>query len=152
EWLSVNTERGLRSWAKLVYSQFAQNGTVACPAQRKDPQLFSYPANASNGKPRVNPRQKDVNLLFLLTDAFGGRGGIAKFNRDLLNALCTHRAVTSVTALPRVICEDPGQLPANLVYPTEAASGKTAYLFNLGRLLAQRNDFAAVICGHIHLL
>ena len=50
--------------------------------------------------------------LVLVTDAFGGRGGIAKFNRDLLNALCLHPDVTLVTALPRVINEDtvaPGQ-------------------------------------------
>jgi phosphatidylinositol alpha-1,6-mannosyltransferase len=93
-----------------------------------------------------------VNLLVLLTDAFGGRGGIAKFNRDLLNALCTYPEVDSVTALPRRITADIGVLPARLVYETQAATGKTAYMYQLGRLLSQRNAFAAVVCAHIHLL
>ena len=52
-----------------------------------------------------------MKLLVLLTDAFGGRGGIAKFNRDLLNALCAYPKTTEVTALPRTITEDPGLLP-----------------------------------------
>jgi len=31
-----------------------------------------------------------MRVLALVHDAFGGHGGIAKFNRDLLSALCTY--------------------------------------------------------------
>jgi len=93
-----------------------------------------------------------MKLLVLLTDAFGGRGGIAKFNRDLLNALCTYPKTTEVTALPRTITEDPGVLPDRLIYPTQASRGKAAYVYHLGQLLAQRKTFDAILCGHLHLL
>ena len=32
-----------------------------------------------------------MHILILLTDAYGGRGGIAKFNRDLCQALTASR-------------------------------------------------------------
>ena len=43
-----------------------------------------------------------MNTLFLCTDAFGGRGGIAQFNRDLCHALTAEPLSATVTALPRV--------------------------------------------------
>src|SRR5947208_10313669 len=93
-----------------------------------------------------------MKLLVLLTDAFGGRGGIAKFNRDLLNALCAYPKTTEVTALPRTITEDPGVLPDRLIYLTQASRGKAAYVYHLGQLLARRKTFDAILCGHLHLL
>ena len=92
-----------------------------------------------------------MRLLVLLTDGFGGRGGIAKFNRDLLNALCAYPSA-EVTVLPRIITEDLGVLPDRLTYKTQAAGGKVAFVYHLGRLLAQRHSFDGVICGHLHLL
>ncbi len=93
-----------------------------------------------------------MRLLVLLTDAFGGHGGIAKFNRDLLNALCAYPKTTEVTALPRTITEDPGLLPDCLIYLTPASRGKAAYVYHLGQLLARRKTFDAILCGHLHLL
>jgi phosphatidyl-myo-inositol dimannoside synthase len=93
-----------------------------------------------------------MHLLVLLTDAFGGRGGVAKFNRDLLTALCLHEDVAKVTALPRVITEEPGVLPKGLVYETAASRGKAAYLYHWGKIVRADKHFAAVVCGHIHLL
>ena len=93
-----------------------------------------------------------MKLLVLVTDAFGGRGGIAKFNRDLLTALCTYPDVVDVTALPRVIAEQTGVLPDKLIYETAAARGKVSYLYCLGKLMERRKDFTGVICGHLHLL
>ena len=93
-----------------------------------------------------------LKLLVLLTDGFGGRGGIAKFNTDLLKALCAYPNLAEVTALPRRIADDEVMLPDRLMYQTQAAGGKGAYVYHLGRLLAHPNSFDAVICGHIHLL
>jgi glycosyltransferase involved in cell wall biosynthesis len=88
----------------------------------------------------------------LVTDAFGGRGGIAQFNRDLLGALCSHPNVSEVTALPRVIADEKPAVPARLVYETGSARGKIAYTYHFGKRLTTRDRFGAVICGHIHLL
>ena len=40
-------------------------------------------------------------MLAIVTDAFGGRGGIAQYNRDFLGALAETGAVSSITVLPR---------------------------------------------------
>jgi len=66
--------------------------------------------------------------LVLATDAFGGHGGIAKFNRDLLSALCACPGGEEVVALPRLMPEPPGELPAKLRYVTSGVGGKLRYI------------------------
>lgn len=92
-----------------------------------------------------------MKLAAFLTDAFGGRGGIAKFNRDLLRALCRHPAVEQVTAYPRVMPDAPGALPAGLDYRTSATGGLRAYLRAAARG-CWRGRYDGVLCGHLHLL
>jgi glycosyltransferase involved in cell wall biosynthesis len=93
-----------------------------------------------------------MRILVLLHDAFGGRGGIAKFNRDLLTALASHPRVTDVVALPRVIVEAIGPLPDKLDYRAYAAGGKAAFLAAELAALATPRWFDLVICGHLRLL
>jgi glycosyltransferase involved in cell wall biosynthesis len=92
-----------------------------------------------------------MKLLALVTDAYGGRGGIAKFNRDLLAALCSHPACDEVVALPRVIFDESGVLPEGLTYFASSAGSKARYVTHLRRTLTT-GRFAGVICGHINLL
>jgi phosphatidylinositol alpha-1,6-mannosyltransferase len=93
-----------------------------------------------------------MRILVLLHDAFGGRGGIAKFNRDLLTALAGHPRVTEVVALPRVIVEAIGPLPDKLDYRAYAAGGKAAFLAAELAALVTPRWFDLVICGHLRLL
>ncbi len=93
-----------------------------------------------------------MRILVLLHDAFGGRGGIAKFNRDLLTALASHPRVSDVVALPRVIVEAVGPLPDKLDYRAYAAGGKAAFLAAELATLATPRWFDLVICGHLRLL
>src|SRR5439155_1282819 len=72
-----------------------------------------------------------VKLLVLVTDAFGGRGGIAKFNRDMLHAVTGHARCTQVVALPRVIHDRVERLPPRLVYDAGAARGKASFVRSL---------------------
>jgi glycosyltransferase involved in cell wall biosynthesis len=91
-------------------------------------------------------------LLFLLTDAFGGFGGIAQYNRDVLNAIETIGEVRIVDAIPRAVSEDVGTLPSKLRYHLGGVGSVARYLrtaFRIG-LTGPRPD--AVICGHINLL
>ena len=91
--------------------------------------------------------------LVLVTDAYGGRGGIAKFNRDLLEALSSHRSYQETIALPRVISESvTSVMPEKLQFEFGAANGKFAYGTRLLRLLYERKRFDVVVCGHINLL
>lgn len=92
-----------------------------------------------------------MRLLALVTDAFGGRGGIAQFNRDLLNALCSRDDLTEVVTFPRVITELPTALPSKLSFDMRSASGKQSYVRHVLRnAVGQRVD--GVICGHINLV
>ncbi len=91
--------------------------------------------------------------LVLVSDAYGGRGGIAKFNRDLLEALSIHPQYRETVALPRVINESvTGGFPDRLQFIVEAAQGKFAYTVSLFKLFLSRQRIDVVICGHLHLL
>ena len=94
-----------------------------------------------------------LNVLMLLSDGFGGFGGIAKFNRDFLEALDASSLVQRVYALPRLI-PDPIKevIPESIVYDRRAASGKVAFLQRVGSHLCARQPINLVICGHINLL
>ena len=94
-----------------------------------------------------------MRLLTLVTDAFGGRGGIAKFNRDLLTALCAHPAIGEVVALPRVMPEPvTRRMPEGLTYHQEAAGSKAGYTRAVVQTLLGGGRFDGVVCGHLYLL
>jgi phosphatidyl-myo-inositol dimannoside synthase len=98
----------------------------------------------------MNPR---LWALMLLTDGFGGLGGIAKFNRDFLEALDGSGLFARVDALPRLILQPITEtIPKFVRYDHKAARGKLAFISRLvGRLLCG-DPIDLVICGHIHLL
>jgi phosphatidylinositol alpha-1,6-mannosyltransferase len=87
-----------------------------------------------------------MRILLLATDAYGGHGGIALFNRELCAALAGHE----ITVVPRVIRREVTDVPPHVRFLGEAARGKMAYL----RVLTQMRfePFDLVICGHINLL
>lgn len=125
--LDAGPERGLRGWARRV---------AAGPAPGQAP-------GPSRGRRRV---------LVLLSDGFGGRGGIAQFNQDLLAAVCAHPEVAEVVALPRVMPDPPGPLPPRLRWVVRGLGGKGAYLAAALREAFVEPGFDLVVCGHLHLL
>ena len=73
-----------------------------------------------------------LGVLMLLTDGFGGLGGIAKFNRDFLQALDACALVERVYALPRLIPQPIEEaIPEAVVYDRKAARGRLAFLRRL---------------------
>lgn len=93
-----------------------------------------------------------MKILVLLTDGFGGAGGIAKFNRDLLGALCSHPAAPEVIAMPRLMPEPPGPLPARLRHLTHGVGGKLRYLRAVAGTVLREGPFDLLICSHLNLL
>lgn len=86
-------------------------------------------------------------MLALVTDAFGGRGGIAQYNRDFLGALAASGAVSSLKILPRN-APDPVVVPPGIVQ--EPRAGRSGYVLAALRIaLSEHND--VVFCGHINL-
>ena len=93
-----------------------------------------------------------MRVLVLATDAFGGYGGIAKYNRDLIKAICTHPDCVEVVALPRLAPGEWGDLPEGVTYITDGVGGKTKYIFSVLSTVLKDSNFDLVVCGHINLL
>ncbi len=93
-----------------------------------------------------------MKSLVLVTDAYGGRGGIAQYNRNLIQALCDNPKVDSVIAIPRSIQYSLEKMPAKLDYLTDAAGGKHRYLFTCIKVALRLPNVDFIICSHIHLL
>jgi glycosyltransferase involved in cell wall biosynthesis len=87
----------------------------------------------------------------LLTDAYGGYGGVAVFNRDVLEALCSHPRVDRVVALPRVISHPLEPMPQNLDYRVDAAGGAPAFLRSLAGELPRLARSELIYCAHLNL-
>src|SRR5262249_35218844 len=91
--------------------------------------------------------------LVLVSDAYGGYGGIAKFNRDLLASCAADIRYSEVIALPRVISGEISEwLPEKLRYESVAANGKMTYTQILLSTLIANRRFDVVVCGHLNLL
>lgn len=89
----------------------------------------------------------------LLSDGFGGFGGIAKFNRDFLQGLDASAAVNRVEAVPRLISEPiDSVMPESVVYDRRAARGKIAFVRRAAAHTWYNNRMDVVVCGHINLL
>ena len=84
-------------------------------------------------------------MLALVTDAFGGSGGIAQYNRDFLEALA---GISSVTVLPR---HAPDAVePPKSIRQMPARHGRVAYsVAALRTAVFQTVD--VVFCGHLFM-
>jgi phosphatidylinositol alpha-1,6-mannosyltransferase len=85
-------------------------------------------------------------------EAFGGLGGIAQYNRDVLRALCAAPQISEVVAVPRRMPAPPESLPPKLTYLTGGLCGQLNYVGAIIRLLSKDASFDLVCCGHIRLL
>ncbi len=93
----------------------------------------------------------DIHVSALVTDAFGGFGGIAQYNRDFLTALAQTNCVERITVLPRL-----GDIPIETL-PTKlrqhpAAGNKLAYALNAFAALGPIGRVDTIFCGHIHMM
>jgi phosphatidyl-myo-inositol dimannoside synthase len=95
-----------------------------------------------------------MKILLLIPDAFGGRGGIAKFNRDLVTSLCKYTSLKEVIAIPRNIVDpiDFDSLPSKLTYISNSTKGKIDFITSTIKSAVTQPRINLVICGHINLL
>src|SRR5437868_1283015 len=91
-----------------------------------------------------------MRCLFLATDAFGGHGGIAQSNRDLLKAISLYPKCDEIVCLPRLAPGEWETLPEKVIQERGALGGKGKYTGAVLRSLSK--DFDLVICAHINLL
>ena len=93
-----------------------------------------------------------MRILVLIPDGFGGRGGIAKFNRDFITALCTHPQCSEVVAIPRRIVDRPENLPDKITHITSGIKNKLAYIRAVFQTIRNSSKFDLIICGHLYMM
>jgi phosphatidyl-myo-inositol dimannoside synthase len=92
-----------------------------------------------------------MRVLALITDGFGGHGGIAQFNRDLLAALTAFPGMREIVVLPRHGGVPPAPLPVGVTEDRSGLGGKLRYGAALLRRLRGDRAFDLVICTHVNL-
>jgi phosphatidylinositol alpha-1,6-mannosyltransferase len=85
-------------------------------------------------------------VLALVTDGFGSSGGIAQYNRSLVNALAQSSPARRVVIVPRY-GGDGQKLPAG-VEQIAAASGNVRWSLNAMRMALR--GFDCIFCGHLY--
>lgn len=83
-----------------------------------------------------------------MSEAFGGYGGIAQYNRDFLAALSGFAAAPIVEVLPRYARDPVGRLPPR-VLQRPAVANRALYALE-AIALAGRLKPDVVFCGHLH--
>ena len=86
--------------------------------------------------------------LALTTAAFGGRGGIAQYNRDFLTALAGNGGAASISVMVRQ-GPDPIVLSGS-IEQAPARAGQLPYALTAA-VAALRRPVDAVFCGHLHM-
>lgn len=90
-----------------------------------------------------------THVLALVTDGFGAKGGIARYNTAFLTALSTSSQIRNISVLPRF-----GAIEAALpevIHQHAAAAGKIDYIARLARMLVRREQVDLVFCGHLNM-
>lgn len=91
-----------------------------------------------------------MKVLLLTSDAYGANGGIALYNRDVVDALAAMPEVEEIVVVARHMPWEPIGVPPKARLRTASIGGKTRYIKTA--LQAAGETYGLVICGHIHLL
>jgi len=91
-----------------------------------------------------------MRVLVLTTDAYGGHGGIALYNRDVIDALALMPQVREIVVIPRTMPLKPEGIPAKVRFLGEVAGSK--FRFIKAAIAAANGKFDLIICGHINIL
>lgn len=91
-----------------------------------------------------------MRILLLTTDAYGGHGGIALYNRDIAEALAEIPEVEEIVIIPRNMPLPSEPIPDKVRFLSQAAGSKVRYI--RAAISEARSQFDLVVCGHINLL
>lgn len=91
---------------------------------------------------------RGIRILALITDGFGGQGGISQYNRDLLTAWSGADSIGEIVVVPRIGRAEPGTLPARVRQsaPVFNRAGYAAYSIGVA---VNSGPFDLMFCGHI---
>lgn len=91
-----------------------------------------------------------MKVLLLTTDAYGANGGIALYNRDIIEALVAMPEVDEVVVVARHTPQPATGAPTKARLIANSGGGKARFI--RASLQAASENYDLVICGHINLL
>lgn len=86
----------------------------------------------------------------LVTDAYGGHGGIALYNRDLIEAFSGMDEVSRIDVVPRVKRFEVEEVPTKVRFFQNAIGSRARFLLTAIRLAFSRPHL--IVCSHINFL
>ncbi len=96
--------------------------------------------------------RRDRRALCVIADSFGGTGGIAAFERDFLESLCSDPRYRQVTAVARNSWPVRSSLPRKLVHRSVPSAGLFNYGVDVLREAGAMRRHDVIVCGHLNLL
>lgn len=92
------------------------------------------------------------NVSLFLTDCYGGRGGIAQYNRNLINSLISIKDLNEITIFQRKIVYKSEKIPKKINLISNISNSKVNYILKtiFHSIFGKKYDI--IICCHIHLL
>lgn len=95
-------------------------------------------------------RAAKQRVLALVSDAYGGYGGIAQFNRDFLAALSACPQTEDILVIPRTGSAAAGQMPTK-VRQLAPPRGRVGYAVRTLQKVRNGSEYDLIFCGHLHL-
>ena len=92
------------------------------------------------------------NPLILLTDGYGGRGGIAQYNRHLIAALSEIKKIKKINVLQRKVIYKLEKIPKKVKLIKNISNSKFRFFIKIINFLFFKKNYDVVFCCHIHLL
>lgn len=90
-----------------------------------------------------------MQILAIVAQAFGGYGGIARYNQDLFEAMSAFRSAPRIDVIARYAQEPVGVIPERVCQHRAQPERSVLALSAIG--LAERRKPDLVFCGHLHL-
>lgn len=92
-----------------------------------------------------------LNSIVLCSDAYGGRGGIALYNRNFIKAISSYPNMSKVLVLPRKIYYKSEEMPSNVQNEIRSSKGKISFIFSVLNLCLRKKNIDVIFCTHINL-
>ena len=93
-----------------------------------------------------------MKSLILCTDAYGGRGGIALYNRNFIRAVSEYPGMEEVVVVPRKIYYELEEIPKNVLHLKAETKNKLIYILSAIFLCFRKRSIDIIFCTHLHLL
>jgi phosphatidyl-myo-inositol dimannoside synthase len=91
-------------------------------------------------------------VVYLATDAYGGRGGIALYNRDVIDAMLGISGMAPVRVIPRITGDGAHPVPAEIDWRHRAGQSPVHFVAECARAGFKAPKPALIYCAHVNLL